>query len=181
MPRRSTTDRVEALFRLYEQKMYRIAYAILHDEGQAEDAVIAAFEKILRRDGVPRRPESDSAERLVVSAVRSTAIDQYRANARERQHSMLTDDVTMCMPPTDQTANSPIDAHIEQESVHEMVDGLPEPYGSVIKERFLHDQTVRQTAQTLGISESNVRKRQERGLNMLRDRKGRLDYEIPSL
>lgn len=39
MPRRSTTDRVEALFRLYEQKMYRIAYAILHDEGQAEDAV----------------------------------------------------------------------------------------------------------------------------------------------
>lgn len=28
----------------------RIAYAILHDEGQAEDAVIAAFEKILRNE-----------------------------------------------------------------------------------------------------------------------------------
>lgn len=181
MPRRSTTDRVEALFRLYEQKMYRIAYAILHDEGQAEDAVIAAFEKILRQEGVPRRPESDSAERLVVAAVRSTAIDQYRTNARERQRSILTDDVTECIPPAAQAASDSIDAHIEQESVHEMVDGLPEPYGSVIKERFLRDQTVRQTAQTLGISESNVRKRQERGLNMLRDRKGRLDYEIPSL
>ena len=57
----------------------------MRNEGQTKDAVIAAFEKILKRDGVPRRPESDSAERLVVSAVRSTAIDQYRANARERQ------------------------------------------------------------------------------------------------
>lgn len=181
MPRRSTTDRVEALFRLYEQRMYRIAYAILHDEGQAEDAVIAAFEKILRRDGVPPRPESDSAERLMVAAVRSTAIDQYRTNARERQHSVLTDDVAACATAAPQAQCAPVDAHLEQKSVHEMVDGLPEPYGNVIKERFLRDQTVRQTAETLGISESNVRKRQQRGLEMLRDRKGRLDYDIPCL
>ncbi len=61
MARRTAAENAEALFELYEQKMYRIAYAILHDEGQAEDAVIAAFEKILKSDGVPRRPQGKAA------------------------------------------------------------------------------------------------------------------------
>ena len=36
-------DDIISLFRLYEQKMYHIAYAILHDSFQAEDAVMDAF------------------------------------------------------------------------------------------------------------------------------------------
>lgn len=181
MLRRTTTKKVETLFALYEQKMYRIAFAILHDEGQAEDAVIAAFEKILRKGNIPRRPQGKAAERLMTMAVRSAAIDQYRVNSRERQHSVLTDDITTCLSSWTQEADAFVDACAEQSNVHEMVDELPEPYGDVIKERFFHDQTVRQTAQTLGISESNVRKRQERGLNMLRKRRGRLEYDTSSL
>lgn len=50
MLRKTTADRIETLFELYEQKMYRIAFSILNDEGQAEDAVIAAFEKILKTE-----------------------------------------------------------------------------------------------------------------------------------
>lgn len=181
MLRRTNADKVEALFRLYEQKMYRIAFAILHDEGQAEDAVIAAFEKILKSEGVPRKPESKKAERLMATTVRSAAIDQYRRNARERQHALLTDNIAACMPLEAQAIEASADMRAEQADVREMVDELPEPYGNVIRERFFHDQTVRQTAQVLGISEANVRKRQERGLNMLRDKKGRLEYDIPSL
>lgn len=181
MLRRTNADRAEALFRLYEQKMYRIAFAILHDEGQAEDAVIAAFEKILKSDGVPRKPEGKKAERLMACTVRSAAIDQYRRNIRERKHSMLTDDIAACMPLEALAVTERMDAGIEHAGLHEMVDELPESYGNVIRERFFCDQSVRQTAQALGISESNVRKRQERGLSMLRDKKGRLEYDIPSL
>lgn len=41
---------LERLFELHEQEMYRIAFSILHDKGQAEDAVMSAFERI----GAPR-------------------------------------------------------------------------------------------------------------------------------
>ena len=58
-----------------------------------------------------------------------------------------------------------------------LVDGLPESYGSVLRERFLHERTVRGTAEELDISESNVRKRQERALDMLRNQKGGTRYE----
>ena len=93
MLRKTTADRIETLFELYEQKMYRIAFSILNDEGQAEDAVIAAFEKILKTEGIPRDPKSDASDRLTTLAVRSAAIDQYRVNARERQQSVLVDDI----------------------------------------------------------------------------------------
>lgn len=46
------------LFELHEQDMYRIAYAILYDEGQAEDAVMTAFERIIKRDDVSGDPTS---------------------------------------------------------------------------------------------------------------------------
>lgn len=179
MARRTAAENAEALFELYEQKMYRIAYAILHDEGQAEDAVIAAFEKILKSDGVPRRPQGKAAERLVVTAVRSAAIDQYRMNIRDRRYSVLTDDVAECLAPEALACETPIDDHLQQAHAQSLVDGLPEAYGSVLRERFLRDRTVRQTAACLGISEASVRKRQERALKMLRNEKGGLEHEIP--
>ena len=36
-----------SVFNMYEQKMYHIAYAILHDSYQAEDAVMDAFVRLL--------------------------------------------------------------------------------------------------------------------------------------
>ncbi len=62
MARRTAAENAEALFGLYEQKMYRIAYAILHDEGQAEDAVIAAASCTRNRKGrCPAWPDTGTA------------------------------------------------------------------------------------------------------------------------
>lgn len=76
---------IERLFALYEQQMYRIAFAVVKDEGQAEDAVMTAFERVVRRQGVPCDPDSAHAQRLMASMARQCAIDIYRKNARERE------------------------------------------------------------------------------------------------
>ena len=71
-------DTVVSLFQLYEQKMYHIAFAILHDCHQAEDAVMDAFVRLLERKyriGDPASPETKS---LVIQVIRSSAIDIYR-------------------------------------------------------------------------------------------------------
>ncbi|MBQ6211654.1 MAG: hypothetical protein IJJ57_02015, partial [Ruminococcus sp.] len=43
------TEKLKKLYSIYEQPMYRIAYAVLHDEGLAEDAVSEAFIRIMRK------------------------------------------------------------------------------------------------------------------------------------
>lgn len=175
--RRTWTNGVEALFALYEQKMYAVAFAILHDQGQAEDAVMAAFEKILKTQGVPRDPASSSAKQLVFMAIRQTAIDQYRRNAREQRLSAPSLDARQDATEACAPGHNPIDDHLRQLEANRMVDSLPPSYGEVLRERFLNDRSVRQTAQQLGISESSVRKRQERGLKILRKKKGGSEYE----
>ena len=112
--RRTWTNEVEALFALYERKMYAVAFSILHDQGQAEDAVMAAFEKILRTQGVPREPASSSAKQLVFMAIKQTAIDQYRRNARERQRSAPSLDACQGTSEAYTPGHNPIDDHLRQ-------------------------------------------------------------------
>ena len=85
-------DKIVALFRLYEKNMYHIAYAILHDSYQAEDAVMEAFVRLMERNYAIDDPSSDEAKRLVIQVIRSTAIDQYRKNQRESERQVLVED-----------------------------------------------------------------------------------------
>ena len=42
------SEKLEALYRLYEKPLYHIAMAVLHHHEQAEDAVHDAFCKVMR-------------------------------------------------------------------------------------------------------------------------------------
>lgn len=171
-------EALERLFELYEQKMYRVAFSILHDEGQAEDAVMAAFEKVVRQGGLRQPPESDDAKRLMVSYIKSTSIDIYRKKRRERE---VLGTLAGLGEAGDATCASGVECSFgagsmsgaarmpDAPSASELLEPLPSSYRAVLHERFVNEKTVRETADTLHISESNVRKRQQRALAMLRE------------
>ena len=73
-------ERIEEVYRLYEQKMYRIAFSILGDVTDAEDAVQDAFLKLVRLVRKLEDPASDRTKRYVLRAIQSTSIDIYRKN-----------------------------------------------------------------------------------------------------
>ena len=89
--RRDNVDTVVSLFQLYEQKMYHIAFAILRDSYQAEDAVMDAFVRLLDRNYPIGDPASREAKSLVIQIIRSSAIDLYRKNRKERERQVLAE------------------------------------------------------------------------------------------
>lgn len=166
--RHSAAVRLTRYFELYEQEMYRIAYAILHDAGQAEDAVMAAFEGIVRNGRIPRNPACSKAKMLAYAAVRNAAIDQYRKNARERQRTKpLLEGITPVDP-----SRSPEQVAVSQAGFDELIESLSSSQRSVLRERFDNEASVKETAKRLGISEAAVRKRQQRAIAEIRTMKG---------
>lgn len=153
---------VERLFELYERSMYCLAFQVLNDPWDAEDAVIDAFTRILRSREPISRPDDPKTRNRLMQATKQASIDIFRKRRRDRNYvieSELTDDI-----PDPQTG---------QETsfwMEELLRSLPEKYSSVLKYRFIQDQSIAETARILGISEAAVSKRQERALRMLKKR-----------
>ena len=75
--------KIEQLYTLYEQKMYVIAYSILNNSWQAEDAVSDAFVKIIKNLHKIKDIKSDQTKKFIIRIIQNTAIDLYRKNQKE--------------------------------------------------------------------------------------------------
>ena len=160
---REAAERLISLFRLYEQKMYHIAYAILNDSYQAEDAVMEAFVRLLEQDYAIDDPASDKTKGLIIQVVRSAAIDQYRKNQREAKWQTLAEDPVLLNPVQEDPEPFPFDAEIAP-----LIRELPKTYRDVLYLRYTKEYSTAEIARALKISTAAVRKRQERGLRLLK-------------
>ncbi len=73
------------LYDAYENKMYGIAYSILNNVEQAEDAVQDAFIKLISYIPTIHGVESLKTKRLVLYTIKNISIDLYRKNRKETQ------------------------------------------------------------------------------------------------
>ena len=62
----SQSLKLQKLYELYEQPMYRIAYAVLHDTALAEDAVHDAFVRLVSRLEKIGEPDSPKTKGYIV-------------------------------------------------------------------------------------------------------------------
>ena len=69
---------MERLYREYRTPMFRIALAILRDEGLAEDAVQQSFLKIFQNFEKIDRTDCNKTRSFIVILMKNTAIDLYR-------------------------------------------------------------------------------------------------------
>jgi len=158
----TTQKEIQTLFDRYEKQMYHIAYQILQDSYLAEDAVLDAFVKILHNAYSFESPDSDPAKRLIIQIIRSSAIDIYRRNQKYREWTVSAEENTEFI---ESLAIPETEAIFDMDS---LISELPDTYQTVIRQRFIYDRPYSEIAQLLGMSESAVRKRQERALKILR-------------
>ena len=153
---------IETCYKLYEQKMYYVAYSILHDEGKAEDAVQDAFLKLMKHEVQFDRADSDDCKRYIITVIRNAAITIYNKTKKESEYMFLTD--------KDERVESSVEMDLDSDTdIKALIDTLPEKYRDVVECLVIREYTTKETATKLNITDANVRKRYERAKQMMKD------------
>ncbi|MDE5753630.1 MAG: sigma-70 family RNA polymerase sigma factor [Oscillospiraceae bacterium] len=171
------SEKLRLLYQIYEKPFYHIAYAILHQHQQAEDAVSDAFEKIIRNLHRIGEPEDPSTKQYMTAIIRNTAINQYRKNLRYSQNCMDWNEEFSQIPDTQDEFN----VRMKRNSLREILAGM----FSVLSEQdekivLMHCQdglTFGKISELLHLKEATVRKRYERARKRMITQKGE-NYEL---
>jgi RNA polymerase sigma-70 factor, ECF subfamily len=158
----------EIIMRRYNQRLYRVAYSILRDQADAEDAIqetyLRAFQFLHQFAG--RAKFSTWLTRIAVHEAlarthrrdRYVSLDQETPIAADRStHPRST------RSPEQAASNSELGAIL-----HDAIAALPSHYRAVLELRDIHEVSTEEAAGRLQISQENVKIRLHRARAMVR-------------
>lgn len=157
----------EELYNTYKNRMYNIAFSILHNREDAEDAVMDAVCKIVRNISLFNGIERNKAESLIVIIIRNTAINRYHYN-RHRIHSDI-DEIGEYIP---DNSFQPADILIASEDYDQLlkqIRSLEPIYRDVLLLKYLYNYNNSKISSLTGVAEATVRVRLMRARKMLMD------------
>lgn len=161
----------EVLMRRHNQRLYRIARAVLRDDAEAEDvmqdAYVKAYENLSQFEG--RASFSTWLSRIALyealarvrKRTRFVAMDTISDSEKETMHRLQSS----APSPEHQASNSEIRRLLEQE-----IDALPDNYRAILVLRDMEEIDVADVAEILDISPENVKTRLHRAHALLRKR-----------
>lgn len=172
----------------YRNLMYYIAYDILHNIEDAEDAVQDAFLKIAMNFPQPSLddPTSKHARNLCAMIAKYQAIDHYRRRKKRQENEITTDsfdiDEMLLQEPEGPDsvtrknfagwANQ--DYYFEEDRPYEkilkIIEEMPEKYTDVLYLYLVQGKKRREIAYDLSLSLGTVKKRLERGKALLKEK-----------
>ena len=163
----------EVIMRRYNQRLYRAARAILHDEAEAEDvmqaAYVHAFEHLRQFSG--RALFSTWLTRIAINEALGRLRGARRFDEPEDQGDGMDRFASTSPDPERAAATSEVRQLLET-----LVDGLPQPSRTVFLLRDVEGMSTAETSEALGISEENVKVRLHRARAALRN--GLASYAI---
>lgn len=169
------SHKLEQIYCYYEQKMYRIAYSILHSVEQAEDAVQDSILKVIPILSSVDEVDSLKTKRLITQITKNVAIDRYRKNKRDF-NTMVTERTS---PYTYESKNTKhfSDMLLDQSMIKQILEELQPKYREIIRFRCFYELSYLEIAAILEISEDAAMKRFERAKKMVRNMIGDDIYE----
>lgn len=147
----------EKLYMKYRNVMYSVAFGILQNEQDAEDAVQNAFMYVFQHPEKIRSIESPKTKGFLIIVSESKAIDIYRS--RKARHEVMDDEI--------------LEKLISEEgiSAHELASyivKLPKRYREVIILHFYYGFSITEIAKMQSATYEGVRKLLSRTKNKLR-------------
>ncbi len=167
---------VEQLFDDYKDKIYSIAYGILKNRHDAEDAVDEVIIKIIKNISKFSGKSCPEITRQIVIYTRSSSIDIYRKNKSRAEYEVDLsvydldgDEEELEIPDPD--CDIPMDyiRSCTSEMLIKAMNDMKPIYRDAIKLRFLMDYSYEEISIALNISVDLARKHCERARKILQD------------
>jgi RNA polymerase sigma-70 factor, ECF subfamily len=177
----------EALMRRHNQRLFRVARAILGDDADAEDALQDAYLDAYRHMSEFRREAQllTWLTRIVVNHSLMRLRKQKRQGTVVSLHAPFGADDARDRELADETAEPPSHAALRAEVRRVMerrIDDLPLAFRTVFIMRDVEDMSVQETADALGIPAATVRTRLFRARALMREALARdLDIITPNV
>lgn len=149
-------DAIDELFSLYGNDVFRFALYTLHDEEESLDVVQETFYRAFLSWNYFRHEASPKTWLLRIARNYMCDLLRKKKSTKEKTYALR------CMT----NAQTELGSTIE---LMDVIARLPAKYRQVIILRVIQDQSVAETAQTLGWTESKVRLTQHRAAKKLRE------------
>lgn len=161
---RAQQEALEALVDQYATTLYRVAFSVLRNQSDAEDAVQEAFLRVLRH----RETLGDIRDHRVwlIRIVWNIVLDRKR-RAKTRPETDDIADVARVMPATGLTAEERAAAAQHHAHVLACVEKLPAREREVMMLSAFEELSSVEIAAVLDVTESSVRSRLFRARNLL--------------
>lgn len=159
----------EILMRRYNQRLFRVAVAILHDPSEAEDVIqdtyVRAYQHLADFEG--RAKFSTWLTRIAVhealARARRRARYQSVENFEESKGDIMESFASSAHDPEQEASRRELSDLLEK-----AILGLPEDYRLILMMRHVEDMSTEETAECLQVSEQNVKTRLFRARALLR-------------
>jgi len=158
----------EVVMRRYNTRLYRVARAILKNDGEAEDvmqdAYVRAFQYLGQFAGCSKF--STWLTRIAVHEALARAHKAKRFEEWDDMNENMQGEigaVPVKLNPESETASVEMNKILEQ-----AIESLPEQYRTVVMMRDVEEMTTAETAECLSLTEDNVKIRLHRAHGMLR-------------
>jgi RNA polymerase sigma-70 factor (ECF subfamily) len=159
------------LIQPYERTVYRMAFSVLRNEADAEDAAQAACIKVFAKLDDFRMESSFNTWliSIVLNEARGLLRKRKRISIESLDRSMA--DFSTWSRDIADGRTLPIRQLLQQEIqilVHEAISSLPAMYGDVFRLRELEGRSIYESAEMLGVSESVIKIRLHRARQKLK-------------
>ncbi|KIL37998.1 RNA polymerase subunit sigma-24 [Gordoniibacillus kamchatkensis] len=178
LARAGDRDAFEELVQLYKDKIYHLAYRMLGNRQEAEDAVQETFLRVYMN--LERYDEQQKFSTWIFRIGTNLCIDRLRK--KKPNYSLDAElpegeggDWYSMLPSEDATPEDRVIVSETQRQIHRAIETMPDKYKSVVILKYLQDMSLQEIGEVLDMPVTTVKTRVHRGREFLRQQLEKLD------
>lgn len=155
-------DKFYYLYEKYHKLFYKVAYDILQNHQDTEDAIQISLEVICRYFYKIRDEIEKKCVGYILMIIKNESIDLFNA----RKKVLVADENILNQEHSIQKDNENI--FLKNQGLKEAIKNLDEKYRNVLVLKYIYGYSIKEIAEMLNITETNVSTRLDRGRKQLK-------------